>query len=81
MRVRSVRRVILPSPVPVYDLEVAGTHNFKLDAGPFVHNSKDLADAIACVVYRLSTQREVWSYHRVPVMNMPPSLAKDTSKK
>ncbi len=39
--------VHLGVPVPVYDLEVETHSNFALDAGVFVHNSKDLADAAA----------------------------------
>jgi intein/homing endonuclease len=38
----------------VYDLSVEETSNFALDAGIFVHNSKDLADAFVAVVYYLS---------------------------
>lgn len=38
----------------VYDLTVDGTHNFALDAGVFVHNSKDVADAACCVATWLS---------------------------
>jgi len=38
----------------VYDISVEETSNFALDAGVFVHNSKDLADAFVAVVYYLS---------------------------
>ena len=38
----------------VYDLTVDGTQNFALEAGVFVHNSKDLADAWAGVIYYIS---------------------------
>lgn len=31
------------------------------------HNSKDLSDALAGVVYGLSTRREVWTMHSVPI--------------
>ena len=34
-------------PCRVYDLEIVDNHNFALDAGVFVHNSKDLADSYA----------------------------------
>lgn len=60
MRVLSVKRIILPIPVPVYDLSVPGTENFKLDNGPFVHNSKDIADALAGTVYGLTMRKEIW---------------------
>lgn len=46
-RVKSVVKTLLQSPVPVYDLEVPHYHNFALGAGCFVHNSKDLTDAVA----------------------------------
>lgn len=50
-RVRSVELVELPDSVWVYDLEVDGGYsNFALTAGVFVHNSKDMADALACAV-------------------------------
>lgn len=35
----------------VYDISVAGTPNFALAAGVFVHNSKDLADSLAGAVW------------------------------
>lgn len=34
-------------PCRVYDLEIVDNHNFALDAGVFVHNSKDTADSLA----------------------------------
>lgn len=49
--VESVRFIELDEPVPVYDLEVDDYHNFALSAGVFVHNSKDLADAVAGAAY------------------------------
>jgi len=39
----------------VYDISVEETSNFALDAGVFVHNSKDVADAFAATVYYLAT--------------------------
>jgi hypothetical protein len=47
LRVRSVAPIVVHEPVPVYDLEVDEWHNFGLAGGAFVHNSKDLADALA----------------------------------
>lgn len=35
------------NPCRVYDLEIEDNHNFALDAGVFVHNSKDTADSLA----------------------------------
>jgi hypothetical protein len=47
-RVRFVELVELEDPIWVYDLEVDTYHNFALTSGVFVHNSKDIADAVAC---------------------------------
>ena len=55
-KVRCVIPVELDTPVPVYDLEVDQWHNFALSAGVFVHNSKDLADAVAGAVYNCVTR-------------------------
>jgi hypothetical protein len=43
----------------VWDITVKDTHNFALAAGVFVHNSKDLADSLAGVVYNCETKRVV----------------------
>lgn len=59
MRVKSVKRVSV-APTKVYDLTVEGTENFKLTAGPVVHNSKDVSDALAGVNFGLFTRREIW---------------------
>jgi hypothetical protein len=40
-----------PVGLPVYDIQVANTHNFKLRNGCYVHNSKDVADAVCQVIY------------------------------
>jgi hypothetical protein len=55
--VRAVVPVHLHEAVPVYDLEVDGYHNFALCSGVFVHNSKDVADGLAGIVYSLSTRQ------------------------
>ncbi len=38
----------------VWDIEVDEYHNFALTAGIFVHNSKDISDAVAGVVHMLT---------------------------
>lgn len=38
----------------VYDLEIEDNHNFALDAGVFVHNSKDILDSLVGAVYSAS---------------------------
>ncbi|MBQ2856447.1 MAG: hypothetical protein IJE78_04855 [Bacteroidaceae bacterium] len=40
-------------PTHVYDLEIEDNHNFLLDAGVFVHNSKDIADALCGACFTL----------------------------
>lgn len=67
MRVISVRRITLSEPVPVFDLTVDEHHNFKLAEGCYVHNSKDVADALAGVVTGLTTSRFVWAQHGIPI--------------
>lgn len=46
-----VVRIRAAGHAPVYDLTVEGTPNFALSAGVFVHNSKDVVDAVAGAVY------------------------------
>lgn len=49
----------------VYDITVEKYHNFALSSGVFVHNSKDLADAVAGVCFHCSSQK--------PAIHTPPS--------
>jgi hypothetical protein len=46
----------------VYDIEVVDNHNFALDAGVFVHNSKDQADAVCGATYNASQQAEEYAH-------------------
>ena len=46
----------------VYDIEVADNHNFALDAGVFVHNSKDQADAICGSIFDASQCAKEYAY-------------------
>ena len=46
----------------VYDIEVEDNHNFALDAGVFVHNSKDQADSFAGSLYNASLHAEEYAY-------------------
>lgn len=56
-KVRAVIQVHLEEPVPVYDLEVDEWSNFALCAGVFVHNSKDVSDALCGAVYNAVTSK------------------------
>jgi len=78
-RVRAVIPVILDEPVLVYDLEVETHHNFALTCGVVVHNSKDVADAVAGVVSSLSTTGDTTPIPmRMGVSFIPGSEGKDT---
>lgn len=74
MKVIAVRRVTLAEPVPVYDVSVPGLENFKLANGPFIHNSKDISDALAAVGYGLTMRRELWAMHQIPLGQIPASI-------
>ena len=50
-KVVSTNKVILLEEVPVFDIEVPLTSNFALSAGVFVHNSKDVMDAVVGAVW------------------------------
>ena len=47
----------------VFDLEIEDNHNFALDAGVFVHNSKDIADAVCGSTYFASQNIEQFAYN------------------
>ena len=47
----------------VYDIEVEDNHNFALDAGIFVHNSKDVSDALCGAVFNASKHAEEFAYN------------------
>jgi hypothetical protein len=64
-KVRAVIPVHLSLPVPVFDLEVEEHSNFALASGVFVHNSKDVADALAGICYTL-TQKS--AFQPLPIM-------------
>ena len=60
MRVAKVTPVHLAAPVPVYDIEVPGNDNFKLHEACYVHNSKDVADAVCGAYTTLIQRRSSW---------------------
>lgn len=72
-KVRAVIPVHLSEPVPVYDLEVDRFSNFALSSGVFVHNSKDISDAVAACVYTLSSS-DAAVRANLPAEAMGPSL-------
>lgn len=46
----------------VFDIEVEDNHNFALSCGVFVHNSKDLCDAVCGAIWNASKHIEEYSY-------------------
>ena len=44
-------------PIPVFDMEVPDTHNFLLDVGVYVHNSKDMADSLAGALWNATLHK------------------------
>ena len=46
----------------MFDLTIANNHNFALDAGVFVHNSKDEADAVCGAIYNASQHAEEFAF-------------------
>lgn len=58
-------------PCRVYDLEIEDNHNFALDAGIFVHNSKDLLDSLVGSIYSASKNikpEEIYSLENYDVL-------------
>lgn len=78
MKVKRARKVKVEGE-PVYDLSVPLTQTFCLANGCVVHNSKDVADSLAGVVYGLTTRRELWAKHEIPMMKMPASVTQASS--
>ena len=54
-------------PLDVWDIEVDHYHNFALASGAFVHNSKDISDAVAGVVHMLT--HKIAHYRKSNVSN------------
>ena len=55
----------------VFDLEIEDNHNFALDAGVFVHNSKDLLDSLVGSIYSASKNikpEEIYSLENYDVL-------------
>lgn len=45
------------------------------------NGSKDVFDALAGVTYGLSTKREIWRLHNIPLVGIPPSLLRANDNK
>ena len=55
--VKSIEIIKFSDPMPVFDMEIPKTHNFLLDVGIFVHNSKDMSDSLAGALYNASLHK------------------------
>ena len=80
VKVRRVTPVKLGAAVPVYDLTVHNTHNFCLSNGAVVHNSNDISDALAGVVYGLTCRKEIWLRHNLNPSFIPMSVQEAVKK-
>jgi hypothetical protein len=49
----------------VYDISVNEWENFALTSGVFVHNSKDLSDCLACVVWHISQEERRFKFMEI----------------
>ena len=56
--VKEVDSIHYSDPIPVFDMEVPKTHNFLLNSGVFVHNSKDMADSLAGALWNATLHKQ-----------------------
>lgn len=61
-KIQSIKYIYLDEPVKVYDMEIEDNHNFALDIGIFVHNSKDASDSICGSIWNASQHAEEYAY-------------------
>jgi len=61
-------------PIPVYDLGAYPNENFCLANGAVVHNSKDVADSMAGVLYGLITRGDLWLEAGITPQSIPDSV-------
>jgi hypothetical protein len=72
MKIKQIERIELLNAVDVYDIEVPDNDNFKLEAGVFVHNSKDISDAV-CGLCWLLERTQLNHIGSVQVVNTMPT--------
>lgn len=80
-RVRAVHPVHLSVAVPIYDLTVPEYDNFVLPCGAVVHNSKDVSDAVAGVVYHCHDQLRRYGNHDILEALAKPSDPREAVKR
>lgn len=64
----------------VYDITVEDTHNFALDSGVFVHNSKDSADALCGSVWNASQHADEYDFEFGETIDALLEAADDTER-
>lgn len=69
-RIISIKSIKLEIPVAVYDISVPWNENFALASWVFVHNSKDVSDALAGVCWNIS---EYTPRSSISVQNLVPN--------
>ena len=62
VKIKKLKYRFYKEPISVYDMEIYVNHNFLLDAGVMVHNSKDISDSFAGAIYNASTYDQLSSY-------------------
>lgn len=75
--VKNISFLFSKKEIPVYDISVPKHSNFALESGIFVHNSKDLADAVVRVVwcvYLDSIRDAVHGNFMLPIMERFPTV-------
>ena len=81
MKIKSSKLIKLSEKVPVYDIEVSETSNFKLAAGVVVHNSKDISDALIGSIYSCQ-ENSTYSkaYNDEMINSMKSTMNRDSQK-
>ena len=72
-----IQYINLPSEIPVYDITVPIYHNFILENGVVVHNSKDISDSVAGCIWNCSNSNKILNVNRVAssILNPYPQLS------
>lgn len=62
-------------PIPVYDITVPDYNNFMLDCGVIVHNSKDIADAVAGSIWNCSNSNKIVNISKITQAVLNPYMS------
>ena len=58
VKIQHIEILKYSDPIPVFDMEVPETHNFLLECGVFVHNSKDMSDSLAGALWNATLHKQ-----------------------